>query len=53
MFSTDGTSQVPVTFVPASHAWPMYWGYVAIAIATVLFGSYLIPVKKLETGDGV
>lgn len=28
-------------------------GFVACAVAVVLFGSNLVPVKKFETGDGV
>jgi len=38
---------------PADRSLPMFWGFVAIAVASILFGSNLIPVKKFETGDGV
>jgi len=40
------------TVAPASHTLPMFWGFIAVAVASVLFGSNLIPVKKFETGDG-
>jgi len=53
MFITEATSQVPITGAPANHPLPMFWGYIAIAVAAVLFGSNLIPVKKFQTGDGV
>ena len=38
---------------PTDRSLPMFWGFVAIAVASILFGSNLIPVKKFETGDGV
>jgi len=53
MFSTDETSEILTTAVPDHHQWPVYWGFVAIAVASVLFGSNLIPIKKFETGDGM
>ena len=52
MFITDVTEQLLTTSAPASHALPMIWGFVAVAVASVLFGSNLIPIKKFETGDG-
>jgi len=53
MSSTDVTSQLLTTVPPADHPWPTFWGFVAIAVASILFGSNLIPIKKFETGDGV
>jgi len=52
MFSTDETTQVLTTATPANQPWPTYWGFVAVAVASILFGSNLIPIKKFETGDG-
>jgi len=52
MFTTDVLSEILTTAAPAHHPWPMYWGFVAIAVASILFGSNLIPIKKFETGDG-
>jgi len=52
MLTTDATSQVLTTAAPVNHALPMYWGYLAVVVASILFGSNLIPVKKFETGDG-
>jgi len=52
MLTADATSQVLTTAAPVSHALPMYWGFLAILVTSVLLGSNLIPVKKFETGDG-
>lgn len=38
--------------VPVS-AIPEYWGYLATFITCLMFGSYFIPVKKFDAGDGV
>jgi glucose uptake protein GlcU len=32
---------------------PDYVGYIAVAIACLCYGSFFVPVKKFETGDGV
>ncbi|KAL4230665.1 hypothetical protein ACF0H5_011041 [Mactra antiquata] len=32
---------------------PLYWGYVAAAIAVICYGTTFIPVKKFDTGDGM
>lgn len=53
MFITDVTSESLTTAEPAHLTWPTYWGFVAIAVASILFGSNLIPVKKFESGDGL
>jgi len=52
--STDETMALIMTTAdPPNQPLPMYWGFVAVALAAVLFGSNLIPVKKFETGDGM
>jgi len=51
--TTDGMSPVPTTDAPTLHTWPVYWGFLGVAVASILFGSNLIPVKKFETGDGL
>ena len=53
MLNTDGITEILTTVAPAHQPWPTYVGFVAVAVASVLFGSNLIPVKKFETGDGV
>ena len=41
------------TTIPPEHGHtPAMWGYIAVLIASVFFGSNLVPVKKFETGDG-
>ncbi len=32
---------------------PAYWGYITLAIAIIFYGSFLLPVKKYKTGDGM
>lgn len=32
---------------------PAYWGYIALTICVIFFGSNTLPIKKFETGDGV
>jgi len=55
MLSMNVTSSLVTlsSTTPADRSLPMIWGFVAIAVASILFGSNLIPVKKFETGDGV
>jgi len=53
MLSADITSLLLTTVAPVSRPWPMSVGFIAVAVASILFGSCLIPIKKFETGDGV
>ena len=49
------TTFVPdiTTHLPPSSPVPVVWGYVAVIITVVFFGSNFVPVKKFETGDGM
>ena len=47
------TLELFTTVPPADHGhMPPVWGYIAVLVASVFFGSNLVPVKKFETGDG-
>jgi len=42
------------TLVPdQSNVIPAAWGYFAVTVAALFFGSNFVPVKKFETGDGM
>ncbi|ELT94008.1 hypothetical protein CAPTEDRAFT_3325 [Capitella teleta] len=43
----------PTTAAPSPESIPELWGFIAAAVAVILFGSNFVPVKKFETGDGM
>ena len=41
------------TNIPIEDSVPTYLGYIAIIITVVFWGSFFLPVKRFDTGDGV
>jgi hypothetical protein len=48
----NSTNLVTTTMAPAVTA-PAYVGFITIAIAVLFYGTFLVPVKKFNTGDGM
>ena len=49
--TTTAATTLTTALTPTPPA-PVY-GYIAVSVAVVLFGSNFVPVKKYETGDGL
>jgi hypothetical protein len=41
------------TILATASSTPAYLGYIALLITVVCWGSFFLPVKKFETGDGL
>jgi hypothetical protein len=46
------TTMITTTVAPGP-VYPVYSGYLGLAVAVFFFGSNYLPVKKYETGDGM
>ncbi|XP_019621799.1 PREDICTED: transmembrane protein 144-like [Branchiostoma belcheri] len=56
----NGTTTTPASTFTAAHIQPSnytkdeaYIGFIAAAVSCVFFGTTLVPVKRMETGDGM